>query len=196
MGAFLINQPKCVFIHIPKVAGTTVRNGIFKGDYQGPVFKTIPKEWEEYFSFTFVRNPYDRLVSAWKMFSNGMENSKWAFNNKPPMSGISFIDFLKLAVDDTIDFHSRDTIESVLRHHTLPQVHSYHCFEYADFVGKFEDLEEDFKFIANKIGLNNYNLTHLNKTKRKNYKEYYDEETFNIVSKHYKSDIETFDYSF
>ena len=196
MGAFLINQPKCVFIHIPKTAGSSIRNGIFKGDVNGPVFSTLPKDWEQYFSFTFVRNPYDRMVSAWKMFSDGMLNSKWAYHNKPPLVGISFFDFLQIAIDSSIDHDSRNNIESVLRHHTLPQVHPYHCFEYTKFIGKFENLENDFQVIADKIGLKSFNLVHFNRTNRKSYKEYYTDETYNIVSKYYKEDLLKFDYSF
>lgn len=196
MGAFLLNEPKCVFIHIPKTAGFSIREGIFNGDYTGPVFKTIPKNWEQYFSFTFVRNPYDRMVSAWKMFSDGMLKSRWSFNNKPPLEGISFYDFLQIAIDGSIDHDSRNSIESVLRHHTLPQVHPYHCYEFAKFIGKFENLEDDFQVIADKIGLNNYSFAHLNKTNRKSYKEYFTNETYDLVSKHYKEDILKFDYSF
>lgn len=196
MGAFLMGNPKCVFIHIPKTAGSTIRNGIFKGEYTGPVFEVLPEDWNEYFKFAFVRNPYDRMVSAWKMFSTGMGNSKWAYKDKPPLEGVSFYDFLKIATDQSIDHHKRDTMNSVLRHHTLPQVHPYHCFEYADFIGKFENLENDFKVISEKIGLKNYNINHLNKTKRDTYKSYYDDKTFELVSKEYDEDIKRFDYTF
>ena len=196
MGAFLLNNPKCVFIHIPKTAGSTIRNGIFKGDFVGPYFNDIPEEWEEYFKFAFVRNPYDRMVSAWKMFAHGMENSKWVYNGKLQLKNISFLDFLKIAVDDTIDYHSRSDLLSVLRHHTLPQVHPYHCFNRADFIGKFENLISDFDLIAKKVNLGKYDLIHLNRTKRKHYKEYYDEKTYEIVKTHYKEDLERFNYEF
>ncbi|WP_250434140.1 sulfotransferase family 2 domain-containing protein [Hanstruepera flava] len=196
MGAFLINNPKCVFVHIPKVAGTSIRNGVFKGDYEGPVFKSIPNDWNQYFKFAFVRNPYDRMVSAWKMFTEGMEKSKWSYNNEPPLKNTSFIDFIKIATDASIDYHSRNSIKSVLRHHTLPQIHPYHCFIDLDFIGKFENLESDFSIIAKEIGLRKYKLNHLNKTKRIHYREYYDNETFELVSNNYKEDIERFGYSF
>ena len=195
MGAFLINNPKCVFIHIPKTAGFTIRNGIFNGDYEGPVFKSLPEDWNSYFKFTFVRNPYDRLVSAWKMFANGMENTEWAYNNSP-LLGVNFYDFLKMATDNSIDYDSRKDIYSVLRHHTLPQVHPYHCFQSADFIGKFENLESDIQKVTKKIGLRNYKIEHLNKTSRKSYKEYYDEKTYELVTTNYKEELDKFGYIF
>ncbi len=191
-----MNNPKCVFVHIPKAAGTTIRKGVFKEDYLGPVFRSIPEDWSPYFKFTFVRNPYDRMVSAWKMFTEGMEKSKWAYNNEPPLKNMSFIDFLKIAVDDSIDYHSRNSVESVLRHHTLPQIHPYHCFMDLDFIGRFENFEDDFALVAKEISLKNYELGHLNKTKRIHYKEYYDNESFELVTDNYKEDLESFGYSF
>jgi len=191
-----MNNPKCVFVHIPKVAGTSIRNGVFNGDYEGPIFENIPKDWDRYFKFTFVRNPYDRMVSAWKMFTQGMEKTKWAYNKQPPLKDTDFVDFLKIAIDDSIDYHLRDSVKSVLRHHTLPQVHPYHCFRELDFIGKFENLESDFSIVAKKIGLKNYKLNHLNKTKRIHYKEYYNDESFHLVSNNYKEDIERFEYNF
>ncbi len=196
MGAFLLKNPKCVFIHIPKTAGYSIREGIFNGNYNGPVFETIPEDWEQYFSFTFVRNPYDRIISAWKMFSNGMLNSKWSYNNQPPLAGISLEDFLKIATDNSIDHNSRNTIESVLRHHTLPQIDPYHCFNKAKYIGKFENLEDDFSIIADKIGLKNYSFAHLNKTNRKSYKEYFNDDSYDLVTNHYQEDLVKFNYSF
>jgi len=196
MGAFLMNNPKCVFIHIPKTAGTTIRKGVFNEDYEGPVFEEIPKEWEKYFKFAFVRNPYDRMVSAWKMFTSGMQKTQWVYNDKLPLENISFLDFLKLATDDSIEYSSRKDIYSVLRHHTLPQTHHYHCFQYADFIGRFENLSADFKIIAEKIDLKDYSISHLNKTNRASYKEYYNDETYKLVTEYYDSDIKAFDYKF
>jgi hypothetical protein len=196
MGAFLINNPKCVFIHIPKNAGSTIRNGIFKQNYEGPVFNEIPNEWEEFFSFAFVRNPYDRLVSAWKMFSKGMQNTKWSRSDSERLNGIDFFSFLELAIDSSIDYQSRHTIESVLKHHTLPQTHPYHCIQHAKFIGKFENLKNDFEYVANIIRLSDYEFEHLNKTQRVSYKNYYDNACFELVTKHYQSDLDAFDYSF
>ncbi|SDR69245.1 sulfotransferase family 2 domain-containing protein [Christiangramia echinicola] len=196
MGAFLIEDPKCVFIHVPKTAGTTIRKGVFGEKYEGPVFFRIPEKWEEFFCFAFVRNPFDRLVSAWKMFSIGMQESKWALNNNPPLKGTNFTDFLKIATDESIDHHSRDTINSVIRHHTLPQTHHYHCIQYANFIGKYENFEKDLKHVTEKLKFRDYSVTHLNKTIRDSYKEYYCEKSYEIVSYFYQEDLDKFDYKF
>lgn len=196
MGAFLINNPKCVFIHIPKVAGASIRRGIFQENYVGPVFDKLPSGWENLFKFCFVRNPYDRIISAWKMFTTGMENSKWGYQQKNLLPNLSFEDFLNIATNNQIDFAKRTGYNSIIRHHTIPQTHSYHCFPYADFIGRFESLDDDFKVIAKKINLPKVNFPHWNKTDRKSYKHYYTEKTYATVTNYYKDDIKKLNYSF
>ena len=67
-----------------------------------------------------------------------------------------------------------------------------------DFVGRFENFNEDYEKIRQKIGTGEA-LKHLNKTKdkkEKSYRDVYTPEMVDIVSKVYKKDLELFNYSF
>jgi len=64
-----------------------------------------------------------------------------------------------------------------------------------DNIIRFENLQEDFKIVAQELGINSV-LPHINKTKETNYRDYYDEETKKIIKEWFHEDIKTFEYKY
>lgn len=86
-----------------------------------------------------------------------------------------------------------------------------------DFVGKFENLQEDFDKVCNHLGFEDSGLQHINSSDKKsrelrrkfrnfvhrnnesglrNYVDFYDDETRQYVSDLYRKDIDNFGYRF
>ncbi len=211
MTNFRLENPDAVILHICKTGGTSIRLGIWGGK-QEKAFGVIPDEWQPLFKFAFVRHPLDRLVSAWKMFSVGVYNSKVKFSKAPmPDSdsydgpnvtrykdslGMSLRQFLEIAMDETIDFTRPDPAEHVrikIRRHASPLTHPWNCLDKADFIGRFENFEQDFRKIGRTLGITK-KLPHLHRTVRGEWKEHIDAEERELATRFYKEDFEKFSY--
>ena len=196
---------KFLLLHLPKTGGTSCKKELAKYDEEcrfknghPTLIELMRQKWlgnlrEDYFKFAFVRNPFDRLVSAFFYISRDSSYKLDCVMRKEfKMNGVSFSFFVK------------NTLALILKNpntrprHFKPQ--SDFFFEdnknLLDFVGKFENFQEDFNIICDKIGIPRQELPHKNKTKHKHYTEYYDDETREIVAKKYAKDIEHFGYKF
>lgn len=128
--------------------------------------------YSDYFKFSFVRNPWDRVVS-WYCFEK-----KRFTNKKRDLTNVNFSKYIK-------------NYENIWAHGF--QYESVKC---CNFIGRFENLQKDFDIICDKIGIPQQQLPHKNKTNHKHYTEYYDDETKQIVAERYAKDIEYFGYEF
>ena len=134
---------------------------------------------KNYFTFSFVRNPFDRVVSMWKFLQHPNHEKEW----------IKIVGSL-----DKCDFKVfARKIKNINTNITIPLSH---FTTGVDFVGKCENLQKDFNVICDKIGIPNQELPHKNASKHKHYTEYYDDETKQIVAEKYAKDIEVFGYEF
>ncbi|TAM61125.1 MAG: hypothetical protein EPN49_07730 [Rhodanobacter sp.] len=190
------DDKKAIFVHIPKCAGIAINEAIFGNRAGGHttleeylnIFE--PRCIRNYFKFTVVRNPWDRLVSAYFFLKNGGigEKDRAGFVREFG-DGLDFRSFVKSWVN-------RSNIWKW--HHFRPQYH-YMLDKrekvQLDFVAFLENIDNDFSYITDQIGFVR-TLTKSNKSKHFSYVDYYDEETMAIVAETYAEDIQMLGYNF
>ncbi len=156
------------------------------GHYHKPHLNYLQnKISNNYFKFSFTRNPFDKLVSEYKWFSD--QKNPWnGIACKKHYLNTSFNTFLKKFISN----HIGDPW------HTKSQYDMLKPLDQMDFIGRFENIQKDFDKVCKKIGIPQHKLPHKNKRKHKHYTDYYDDETRQIVADKYAEDIEHFGYKF
>ena len=212
---------KCIFIHIPKTAGTFIRDNLEKyhnfkfyiikrpdhelickkninnnrynltgskdfgiysyaktSNYINRLTGMDKNKWLEYSIFCFVRNPYDRVVSAWNYLT------------KKHNLDIPFDKYIEMD-EEVSDFE--------YIHVFMPQYYNI-IDEFnnikAKYVGKFENLYEDFKNILKKIGCNeNFDIEKKNNFEHDKIIKYIkNQKILDKINKLFKLDFEYFGY--
>jgi len=187
---------KFLFIHIPRTGGSSIESQFNYKENKDYTLstkhwtlsdwkKTLDREsFDNYFKFSFVRNPWDFTISKYK--------DVW-FTGRSP--------------GGPIGERAGKTLKYFLEHYKTPShekgetFHEYFAPEEMDFIGRFENRENDLNYITQKIGITIDSKIHHRKIQmkdknKKHYTEYYDDETIQIVAEQYKEDIEYFGYKF
>lgn len=231
----ICHHKKCIFIHIPKTAGQSIERVFLnlvnlKWETRAPLllryndklelgppslahlkideyvrYKYLTQDMlDDYFKFSFVRNPWDRMISIYKYlgFSQKYEFKSFLINV------------------------FKDKVWQEKKWFVRPQS-DFICGEdgevLVDFIGKFENLQDDFYKVCEIIGVPPIELLHVNKSKKaitpslrlkkiveylwwhfkgrgiahfRRYQDYYDSESYEVVAELYKKDIELFGYKF
>ena len=160
-----------------------------------------------FFKFTFIRNPWDRQVGRFFhdqrvgdipkeiTFSQWIRWFDQRFKDKDG--------FLPAFKDPSAKRAWCCGIGGSHKPKYLPRW-DWPCFYWCcnegmeiemDFIGKVENIEEDFKKLSKHLNLN-LELPHKNKSDRGAYQDYYTKETRDIVAKIFEKDIEYFEYSY
>lgn len=190
---------RCIFVHIPKCAGTSVIKALseqpalhWKLSYYRLVFQ--PEQFRSFFKFTFVRNPWDRLVSAYQYLREptalvAQSDVDWAKANLSRYDG--FGDFVLRGLPR---LEVRRWLTFVPQHEfvTLP----WRRGPQLDFVGKVEAMERDWGQVTERLGLP-ASLSTQNRSKREaDYRSYYTPQSRDMAGRIYAQDIKMFGYEF
>ena len=156
-------------------------------------FAFSPAELKALFKFTIVRNPWDRLVSAYLFLkAGGVNDSDRRWSEKHLSRFGDFEEFvLRWVTPANVgrSLHLRPQVEFLCRPaRDVPLV---------DYVGYFENLQADFAAIVTKLGIE-ATLAKINTTatRRDDYRSYYSGRTREIVQQVYRDDIAAFGYDF
>lgn len=189
-------ESKTIFIHIPKTAGISLVKSIFgdvtlEGHRSVSFYKQVfDSTYSDFFTFTIVRNPWDRLYSAYKFLQKGGMNihDKNAFE--------TYLSIYRDFEDFILNGLNKKIISEIM--HFIPQ-HEFVCDKHGkiivDYVGKFENLNKSLDEI-NSILKSEFELAHYNKTDKKDYRSIYTTEMIEKVHQIYQKDIDIFEYSF
>lgn len=147
----------------------------------------VPTDVARWRTFAFVRNPFDRLVSAWA--GGDPDLRACARLQGIELRGLPFARF----VDATI----------TLDHpHVTPQA-SFICTpdgsRLVDFVGRFERLTEDFDRVCELLELPRVGrprLPHMHRSRHAHFRDLYDLRSRTLVMRRYRLDFEAFGYDF
>jgi len=182
------HKHKYLFIHAPRTGGSSIESQFNYRERKEKDKHWVLSDWkktldpevfESYFKFTFVRNPWDFMISKYKSnYPGGQIGEK---------AGKSLKCFLENYKTPT--------------HEHGETFHDYFDPKQMDFIGRFENRENDLEYISEKIGVFIDSKIHQQKIQmrdinKKHYTEYYDDETREIVAERYAKDIEYFGYKF
>lgn len=178
-----------VFIHINKTGGRSIEKALNLPFQHKTALEKIgeigQQRWDQVYKFTSVRNPWDKVISH---FRYRVETNWIDLKTKP----IKFKEWVKLAYEDKDPFYY-DIPKMFMPQ--LDWITDHKGKILVDFICRFENLDDDFSFVCEKLG-KNVALPHINSSKHGNYREYYDDDTIEIIAKSFSRDIEKFGYKF
>jgi hypothetical protein len=188
-----------IYLRVPKSANSSIREAIPGGVQKRVDIRRLERRFPGYLTFSFVRNPWARLVSTFTSkvrpvritqhnLVDGVHKNLRALS--PDIrAGMSFAEFLQIVCsfsDEVAEKHLKSQSYFLVRDRAV----------IPHFVGKVESMNEDWSRLAQLAGLRQ-RVGHLNRTRHVHYTQYYAEPSLkNLVGDRYRDDIETFGYDF
>jgi hypothetical protein len=202
---------RVLFVHVPKSGGSTL-DALFDNQIEdarkveglarhSPLSRLLraEPELEDYWSFGFVRNPWERMVSWWSMVAavferaeSGVEQARRKIETHPRAwlpEGEFRDDFDRFVLEGTekVPKVGRPQIVTLSRRDGTA----------ADFIGRTEHFDRDFNVVREKLGLQPITQApRRNVSSHGHYSDYYNDKTRRKVSEVFARDIEAFGYTF
>lgn len=210
-----------LFIHIPKTCGKLITDNMARNSLK-PAYGHFPyKIWKDLYPnigintklFTFVRNPFDKMISFYfYTLKNDRHIVPWF--SKDDSIDFDFNKWLAWNYNTNINYLKKSKIVD-LKTNEIEMISNFelnfynqvyllydkdnllnqniHIIKYEDFCNNNNIIEEYFE----KINLTNYDFKKVvNKSKHNHYTSYYNEESIKLIEKYFEEDLKVFNYKF
>lgn len=191
---------RSIFVHVPKAAGSSVSKALFDAKPRHvPLARYLavdPHRFATYFKFGFVRNPWDRIYSAYTYLvrvvgRDDIPDARWAtqyLGSHPTFE--SFVKALenrrfRKQIMRYIHFRSQADWMSI------PGRAQTSC----DYIGRFEHIEEDFEEICRRLKTER-SLPTLRQSTHERYHDVYSKRMIDCIGEMYSRDIKLFGFTF
>lgn len=225
------HKDKFIYVHIPKSAGTFIKHYLLSNIEEGyaenqnqqdyddkyhvtcerslnAIIRDVP-DYKDYYKFTIVRNPFDRVVSMFS-YLGGWKFDYFVENNieSPMMPYVQ--EFHKYYLSDDFDGFITYAYEG-------KYIKKFHAGYYENYIDRISingevaidkfykmeyikscvsDLSKKFNF-ENKSGFNDWRQNSSSEYKKKrHYSDYYSSYSRDFVERHFSRDLDYFDYGF
>ena len=198
-------EKKTAFFHIAKTGGSAIHKILREEGYDDGIlsnkklchekkldyFQEVVENWEDYYTFTFIRNKFSQMVSLWNYDSTNHRNFSAYGKEYQDKALNDFGFFIKHFV-----MPSNDLYAYWIDQYYLTTVDSSVIF---DFVGRQEDFKNDIEVAMKEIGIKNYNadkrINDVGYKNKKHFSKYYDKNIEALVRKKFKKEIDYFGFS-
>lgn len=214
----IVNKDKrFIFVHVPKVAGSSISHAL-GGDtgmfwaknhegkqlliashtYAREMKKFLgPDQYAQYFTFAFVRNPWDRLFSLYKYMTRSPEINKaeqWFDQDEAERRGFKWFLLENRVKTTRVNLYGTNI---KICQQTTPQLEwlSEDDNLIVKFVGTYENIENDFEVVCETLKID-AELPWDNRQRDMSYTKVYDNEMIDFVAKQHKLDVDFFRYTF
>ena len=194
------DEHRLLYVRVPKCGNTSIRRSIPDGEGRRFSKSQILHMQRDWTTFSFVRNPWSRVLSVYRHKASDGSNSPrmvdgvyegFGDHGIPVSANMGFAEFCELVCDfpdDRIDKHLRSQT-CFLYHKNAPIV---------PFIGKIECMDEDWNRLTEKVGIN-VQIGCMNRTQtvKEHYSQFYPNAALvNLVGDRYSEDIRHFGYDF
>jgi len=177
------------FVHINKTGGSSIEKALglpFQHLTALELRSLIGAErWARRFSFGFVRNPWDKVVSH---YHYRVRTNQTDLGSVP----IPFDDWVMRAYGERDPRYHDQPKMFQPQHEWLEDLDGTRL---VDYVGRFERLHEDFTTVCDRIGVE-ATLPHLKRSAHPDYRDIYREDSREVVARVFGGDLERYGYTF
>jgi chondroitin 4-sulfotransferase 11 len=208
----LVNEKKkFIFFHLYKCGGNSFRELLnevapncvelqgghgLPSDLKHHFDKTRSlEEFDEFYKFTIVRNPFDFMVSTYfyaKSYSNHFMHDEVTSRNMTMKEFIPYYMNVRIQHTKTRPFGSNKVV-------TIKDwLHDEDKKPIMDFIGKLETIDTDLEVIFNEleIPLSQMPIKNVNPNRVKNYRQYYTPESKAMIEKYFAWELNEFEYKY
>jgi len=187
---------KLLFVHIQKTGGLSLQQILMRQTPDAKIWHghhsdirlaeaELGEALADYYTFAFVRNPWDRIVSWYSMVE---QTNMGRLSVRDAMVSVPFCRFIRR--------HIWQRPHPIIAKPQVDYLVGANGQRLVDNIYRFEQYADECRRLCDRTGLDASQIPYKNTSNHQHYSTYYDAETQQIVAARFAADCQAFGYTF